>query len=249
MNGEQGDEGRALVGTSGWQYDSWIGPFYSGQDHLLHSYAKTFSTVEINSTFYGLPERNTVEEWLGEVPSEDFVFSVKASRYLTHMKKLKDPGEPLERFFDAIEPMGDRAEVILFQLPPRWKRNAERLEAFLQALPANRRYTFEFRDASWFHHEIYELLREHNAAFCIYHLADRLSPKEVTADFVYVRLHGAQGKYHGSYTNEQLAGWTGAVSAWRRTGRDVYVYFDNDQEAAAPKDASRLQLMTGGDHA
>lgn len=249
MSSEHGNKGRVLVGTSGWQYDSWVGPFYETRDKLLRSYAQVFSTVEINSTFYGLPDKETVETWLEELPRDDFVFSVKASRYLTHMKKLKDAAEPLERFLDAVQPMGRQAEVILFQLPPRWKRNPERLDTFLRALPEGRRYTFEFRDESWFHDETYELLREHNAAFCIYHLAERVSPKEVTADFVYVRLHGAEGKYYGSYSNEQLAGWAGAVSAWRRSGRAVYVYFDNDQEGAAPKDASRFQQMTGEDNA
>ena len=238
--------GRVLIGTSGWEYDSWVGSFYEGRDGLLRRYAQRFTTVEVNSTFYGLPDERTIHEWIEAIADREFTFAVKASRYITHMKKLKDPEDPLRRFFDSVAPLGDRAEVVLFQLPPSWKHNAERLGSFLGSLPAAQRYAFEFRDPSWFRDEVYEMLRAHNAAFCIYHLGDVLSPKEVTADYVYIRLHGAQGKYHGSYSPQDLSGWAGAISAWSRSGKDVYVYFDNDQEAAAPGDATRLRQMLGG---
>ena len=237
---------RVLIGTSGWQYDSWVGPFYEGRNEMLRRYAQRFATVEVNSTFYGLPDERTVREWMEAVAGQEFTFAVKASRYITHMKKLKDPGDPLHRLFEAIAPLGDRADVVLFQLPPSWKRNTERLSSFLESLPAGRRCAFEFRDPDWFHGEVYEALREHNAAYCIYHLDDVMSPKEITADYVYIRLHGAQGKYRGSYSTEDLSGWAGAISAWSRSGKDVYVYFDNDQEAAAVRDAARLQGMLGG---
>ena len=241
--------GRVLIGTSGWQYDSWVGPFYEGRDRLLHRYAQRFPTVEVNSTFYGLPDGRTTRGWMADTSDREFTFAVKASRYITHMKKLKDPEDPLRRFFEAVEPLKDRAEVVLFQLPPSWKHNAERLRSFFGSLPQAKRYAFEFRDPSWLCDETYEILREHNAAFCIYHLDDFLSPKEITADYVYIRLHGARGKYRGSYSSQDLSGWAGAISAWSRSGRDVYVYFDNDQEAVAPGDAARLQQMLGGDRA
>ena len=241
------------MGTSGWQYDSWVGPFYQKADATLGEYASVFATVEVNNSFYGLPERETLAAWRDELErggdperravSREFTFSFKASRYLTHMKKLKDPDEPLERFLGAIEPLRDLTDVVLFQLPPRWRRNDERLRRLLERLPTTYRYAFEFRDESWYHEETYAALREHNAAFCIYHLAGHLSPREVTADYVYIRLHGAGDKYEGSYSNEELAGWVGAISSWVREGRDVYLYFDNDQAAAAPHDARRVLKM------
>ncbi|MFP4112920.1 MAG: DUF72 domain-containing protein [Spirochaetota bacterium] len=235
--------GRALIGTSGWQYDSWVGSFYGGRPATLKEYAAHFRTVEVNSTFYGLPDRESVDAWTAQVRDREFVFSVKASRYLTHMKKLKDAAEPLDRLFDSISPFGDSLEVVLFQLPPHWRSNPDRLAAVLDELPDRYRYAFEFRDPSWYNDRVYDLLRDHGAAFCIYHLAGHLSPKVVTADFVYVRLHGAGAGYEGSYASEDLAGWTGAITAWRRSGKDVYLYFDNDQEAAAPRDAARLAEM------
>ncbi|MFW5743928.1 MAG: DUF72 domain-containing protein [Spirochaetota bacterium] len=236
------EEGRILIGTSGWQYDSWVEPFYGGSAASLDVYAAKLPTVEINGTFYGLPDRNVVADWAARA-AEGFVFSAKASRYMTHMKKLKDPTEPVARFFDAIAPLGSSLEVVLFQLPPKWRCNPDRLATFLDALPDSYRYAFEFRDPTWYAEEITALLRAHGAAFCIYHLGDHRSPSTVTSDYVYVRLHGAAGRYRGSYSNDELAAWAGAVTSWARSGRDVYLYFDNDQEAAAPRDAMRLVAM------
>ncbi len=235
-------QGSIRVGTSGWEYDSWADPFYGGCRPRLEAYAERFSTVEVNGTFYGLPDPNVVADWASRV-GDDFVFAAKASRYITHMKKLKDPAEPVSRLFDALEPFGQRLEVVLFQLPPGWGCNPERLRCFLAELPDSVRCTFEFRDPSWYNDEVYAILEESNVAFCIYHLGGHESPRTVTADFVYIRLHGAGGRYRGSYSNEELAAWTGAVTSWARSGRDVYLYFDNDQGAAAPHDASRLAAM------
>lgn len=233
------------VGTSGWNYRHWAGPFYPEdleQEQWLRFYAGRFSTVEINNTFYNLPQQSVFRKWREAVP-EGFLFSVKASRYITHMKKLKEPQDSVRRFMDRAAGLEEKMGPVLFQLPPRWKVNPRRLESFLQELPEGRRYTFEFRDQSWFHPEIYDLLRAHGAAFCIYHLAGTLSPREVTADFVYVRLHGPGGAYRGSYDQEALSGWAGAFTAWERRGRDVYCYFDNDQRGYAARDARALQGM------
>jgi len=245
MAGDGDRPRQALVGTSGWQYDSWAGPFYQGSRPTLEEYAQTFRTVEVNSTFYGLPDGDSLDAWRKATERREFTFSLKASRYLTHMKKLKDPAEPLHRFLDAIAPLESRVSTILFQLPPRWSANPGRLRAFLDELPTEYRYAFEFRDHSWYTEEVCDLLRGANAAFCVYHLDGHLSPKIVTADFVYIRLHGSEGKYRGSYSTQTLAGWAGAIASWRATGRDVFVYFDNDQEAAAPADARRLLEMVG----
>lgn len=233
------------IGTSGWHYDHWVGPFYPDDldtaDMLAH-YAAHLPTVEINNTFYNLPERSTFESWRDTVP-ESFVFAVKASRYITHMKKLNDAPEPLETLLDGISVLGDRLGPVLFQLPPNWHCNTDRLATFLDQLPDGYRYTLEFRDPSWFVPQVTDLLAAHNVAFCIYELDRRISPKAITADFVYVRLHGPQGAYEGDYDTSTLSGWAGAFSSWRDQGHDVYCYFDNDQAGYAVKNAQALHAM------
>jgi uncharacterized protein YecE (DUF72 family) len=233
------------VGTSGWHYEHWEGPFYPAEiareDYLAY-YARHLPTVEVNNTFYQLPAVETLQRWRATAP-EDFVFAVKASRYITHMKKLKDPEEPVTTFMGRIEALGDRLGPILFQLPPNWSFNRERLAAFLAVLPPGHRYTFELRDPDWLNDEAYALLEAHNAALCIYDFKGRQSPRRVTADFVYVRLHGPHGAYRGSYSDEALAGWAGAFSTWRRQGKDVYCYFDNDEAGYAVQNALTLQAM------
>ena len=237
------------IGTSGWHYEHWKGPFYPPglpDKAFLEHYADFFSTVEINNSFYRLPEKETLVRWRNAVP-EGFVFSIKASRYLTHMKKLKDPREPLERLLDRVSVLGANLGPILFQLPPRWRSNPQRLEGFLEILPENYRYTFEFRDPSWFDEKIYELLTRHGASLCVYDLDGRISPKEVTADFTYVRLHGPDGPYRGRYGAQRLAEWADDFSAWLKEGLAVYCYFDNDEAGYAVQDALRLQqMMTEG---
>jgi uncharacterized protein YecE (DUF72 family) len=236
------------VGTSGWHYDHWVGAFYPRDlpdGALLEYYAGHFDTAEINNSFYRLPEKKTLVRWRETVP-EGFVFSVKASRYLTHMKKLKDPREPVERLFDRVNVLGEKLGPILFQLPPRWRSNPERLRGLLEILPENHRYAFEFRDPSWFDDKIYGLLAKHGAAFCVYDLGGRTSPKEITADFAYVRLHGPDGPYRGRYGAGRLSGWAGAFSAWLKEGLDVYCYFDNDEASYAVQDALGLRQMMEG---
>jgi uncharacterized protein YecE (DUF72 family) len=236
------------VGTSGWQYRDWRGAFYPPklpQRAWLRFFSERFPTVEVNNSFYRLPEKKTLIRWRDAVP-ESFVFSVKASRYLTHMKKLKDPREPVERLFDRVSVLGTRLGPILFQLPPRWRSNPQRLEGLLEILPEDHRYAFEFRDTSWFDGEVYGLLAKHGAAFCVYDLGGRTSPEEVTADFAYVRLHGPDGPYRGRYGARRLTGWAGTFSAWLEEGLDVYCYFDNDEAGYAAQDALRLRQMLGG---
>ena len=233
------------IGTSGWSYDHWEGPFYpeglAAGKRLAH-YAGRFSSVEINTSFYHLPAAATVDQWRGTVPA-GFVFSAKASRYITHMKKLKDPHETVPPFLQTVDRLGDRLGPVLFQLPPRWNADPARLEAFLDSLDRRRRYVFEFRDPSWFDRPVRRLLEKYDAAFCIYDLGGQVSPKYVTTDFVYVRLHGPATAYQGSYDNRTLAGWAGAFSTWIRQGRAVYCYFDNDQQGHAVLDALRLKHM------
>ncbi len=240
---------KILVGTSGWHYDHWKGPFYPQQarsDELLDFYTRRFSTVEINNSFYHLPSRKTFSAWRDATPPA-FIFAVKASRYITHMKKLKDPEKALEKFFSCADGLGSKLGPILFQLPPRWKRNAERMRDFLAALPENHRYAFELRDPDWFHGEIFSLLEKHYCALCLFDFAGQKSPHRLTAEFAYIRLHGpSHQKYAGRYTKGQLRQWLRHAEKFIREGaKQVFIYFDNDQQGYAALNALEIQQMAG----
>ncbi len=239
--------GAVHVGTSGWSYPHWAGRFYPEdlpQRRWLAFYARHFATVEINNAFYRLPSPDTFAAWARQTPP-GFLFAVKASRYITHLKKLKAPDEALARLLDHAAHLGAKLGPILFQLPPHWHCNPGRLADFLRRLPQGHEYAFEFRDPSWFCEAVYDLLREHGCAFCIYHLAGRQSPLTVTAPSVYIRLHGPDGPYQGRYGREGLRDWAGRIRTWAGEGRTVYCYFDNDQNAYAVEDARTLQdLLT-----
>jgi uncharacterized protein YecE (DUF72 family) len=236
---------RIHIGTSGWHYKHWRGPFYPAElrePDMLRFYVQQFDTVEINNSFYRLPTMIAIENWRDFTPAE-FCFSVKGSRYLTHMKKLKDPEPGLAKFFRRIEKLGKKLGPILFQLPPGWQCNVDRLDSFLTVLPRKHRYAFELRDSRWHNRAIYALLRRYNVAFCIYELAGFQSPGEITADFTYVRLHGPLGAYQGSYQKDRLADWSRQIRRWQQTLKDVFVYFDNDQGGFAARNALELKAM------
>jgi uncharacterized protein YecE (DUF72 family) len=199
-------------------------------------------SVEINNSFYHLPEKETLRRWRDLVP-DSFVFTAKGSRYITHLKKLKDPEEGLSNFLERISVLEDHLGPILFQLPPRWRFNAQRLAAFLDKLSSDFRYAFEFRDRSWLNEQSYALLARNRAAFCIYELDGFVSPKELTADFIYIRLHGPDGPYQGSYDNRTLSGWARAFSTWSAQGRNVHCYFDNDENGYAARNALHLHSI------
>ena len=237
------------IGTSGWHYPHWVGPFYPETLRLhefLGYYAGVFSTVEINNTFYRLPDPEVFKGWSQATPPE-FVFACKASRYITHMKKLREPRDTCRRFLEATAVLGDKRGPTLFQLPPRWHVNPERLAGFLEVLPAERRFAIEFRDRSWFTPPVYELLRRRNVALCVYDLAGATSPLQLTADFVYLRLHGPKEAYCGRYDERALATWAKRILTWRRVGLEVYCYFDNDQAGFAVSDARRLITLIRSD--
>ena len=241
-------EARIHVGTSGWCYRHWKGPFYPADlpdQALLGYYATRFRTVEVNASHYRLPAPETLRHWRETVPA-GFVFAVKAHRYITHRKKLKDPAQTLPPFLDRIAVLGAKLGPILFQLPPHWHCDLARLEQFVDALPREFRYGFEFRDHSWLNPAVYTLLSERGLALCIYDLDGQISPRELTADLVYVRLHGPAGPYQGSYDSAALAGWTTAFSAWARGGKEVFCYFDNDQAGYAALNAWQLQALVAG---
>lgn len=233
--------GEVRIGTSGWAYKDWNGPFYpeevKAKDRLSYI-SRRFPTLEINASFYRMPTDKAVAGWREQTP-DDFVFAWKASRYITHNKKLNDPADSLAYMFERIEGLGDKIGPILFQLPPNLHRNDDRLAAFLKVLPKKGRFAFEFRHASWYDPAILDLLRDHGAAFCISDHHDAPAPFEVTADFVYLRGHGPGGRYHSRYGEAALKDWAKHIRRWRKD-HDVFVYFDNDIKSAAPADAQQL---------
>lgn len=216
---------------------------------MLNYYVQHFDTVELNNSFYRLPTVSAFECWRDATP-RNFVFAVKASRFITHNKKLKDPENALDNLLPRAAHLGNKLGPVLFQLPPKWRVNAERLRNLLLILPRDVRYAFEFRELSWITDEVREILRQFNAAFCIYELAGYQSPITVTADFTYVRLHGPEnGKYQGSYSEQRLQQWARQIESWAKELKAVYVYFDNDQAGYAPANALRLREMIFGQSA
>jgi uncharacterized protein YecE (DUF72 family) len=230
------------IGTSGWYYRHWLGDFYPAEMKLSQAfahYAKHFNTVEINNSFYALPAEKTVIKWKESSPP-DFVFAVKGSRYLTHIKKLKDPEEALSRFFGVMDHLDHKFGPILFQFPGNWNFDYQRLATFLSALPVAKRYVFEFRAGSWFTQPVYDLLRKHNSAFCLYDRGGVESPLEITADFTYIRMHGAAAQWNGSYERSLLLPWAERIAAWRNNLSAVYCYFNNDFGGHAIRNAKEL---------
>jgi uncharacterized protein YecE (DUF72 family) len=230
------------IGTSGWHYKHWKGTFYPADTRdaeQFEYYSGIFDTVEINNSFYRLPPPGTFTTWKKTSPPK-FLFAVKASRFITHMKKLKLDGRSMRKFFVRTARLEKKLGPILFQLPPTWKINTERLETFLSHLPKGQRYAFEFRNHSWYDEAVYDLLKKHNCAFCIYELEHHISPLQVTADFVYVRLHGPGNKYQGNYKDPDLKKWARQCVEWNKQKRSVFVYFDNDQAGYAAFNAQQL---------
>jgi uncharacterized protein YecE (DUF72 family) len=228
------------IGTSGWNYRHWKGNFYPERiaaKNQLAYYQQYFDTVELNNSFYHLPLVTSVEGWYENVPRQ-FVFAVKASRFITHVKKLNVTEDVILELLQRMGHLKEKLGPVLFQLPPNWSCNPERLELLLKMLPEDQLYTFEFRNHDWYRDEIYRLLQNYNCAFCIYELAGHQSPGVVTADFVYIRLHGpGAGKYEGKYSVAQLDAWVKKCKAWRKEGKRVFLYFDNDQMGYAAMNA------------
>jgi uncharacterized protein YecE (DUF72 family) len=230
------------IGTSGWQYDDWRGPVYPERLPMkawLESYADRFATVESNNAFYHLPKRTTFEAWAERTP-EDFRMAVKVSRYLTHIKRLRAPAEPVDRFVRRSRGLGPKLGPVLLQLPPQLAFDAERLRRALDRFPAEFRVAVEFRHASWFRDETRRILEERRAALC---LADRrgvLGATWRTADWSYLRFHEGRARPRPSYGRATLAAWAERLAAQWPADAEIWVYFNNDHLAAAPRDAARF---------
>ncbi len=235
--------GALAVGTSGWVYRHWRGVFYPeglGGEQLLRFYASRFATVEVNYSFYRLPPREVFAAWRAATPP-GFVFAVKASRYLTHMRKLREPAEPLARLLESAAGLGEKLGPILFQFPRNWGRDLERLRAFLPLLPADHRYAFEFRNASWLVPEVYATLAERRCALCIPDGPGVPQDRRLTAGFTYVRMHG--GRHSARYAEAELAEWAAWLAARLAAGVDCYVYFNNDVGGFAVENARQLREL------
>lgn len=232
------------IGTSGWSYDGWRGSFFPPdlpKRKWLSWYGSRFNSTEINGSFYRTPPLGAVSAWREQTP-ENFLFAWKASRFITHWKRLSPrTADSLALMQTRLDKLGPKAGPVLFQLPARFGVDLARLQEFLGLLAPGRPYVLEVRDESWFDDAVYDLLRQHDVALCFSDHRDARTPWVITARHVYVRGHGPAGDYRDRYPEETLRDWAGHIRTWRHQMRTVYVYFDNDQKSAAPHDAQRLR--------
>lgn len=234
------------IGTSGWSYSGWLGNFYPEKiksNLVLPYYAKYLDSVELNNSFYQIPKEKNIKTWV-EITPTHFIFSCKANRYITHMKKLEDVDDSLKRLLKAFSNFEEKLGPILFQFPPYWQIDIPRLKKFIEQLPKQFLYTFEFRHKNWFCDELYELLYKNEMTLCFYDHKRYRSPEIVTGKFIYIRMHGPHEEaYKGAYEESTLQEYAQKLIHWKREGKAIYCYFDNDEKANAPKDAQRLQQL------
>ena len=233
---------KVWIGCSGYAYNHWRGVFYP-QDtpttHWLSHYVRFFPTVELNNTYYTLPGPKTFEGWRNNSP-DGFIYAVKANRFITHMKKLKDPHEPLARMFERTALLGPKLGPILYQLPPRWRYNAERLDTFLNALPRGMRHSIEIREPTWLNDDFFSRLERAEVAYCIASLPQYQTPLATTTQFVYIRFHGSGHMYYYYYPTDELRYWRDVILRFVSEGRNVFCYFNNDPEGWAVRNALEL---------
>ena len=237
--------GEVRIGCSGWSYADWRGVVYPADAPArtwFARYAELFDTVEINNTFYRLPDASTVDAWAAQAPP-GFLYASKVGQFGSHRKKLKDPEPWLARHLERVERLGPHGGPNLLQLPPRWGRNVERLDGFLAVAPPRIRWAVELRDPSWLHEDVYEVLERHRAALCIHDLLPD-HPWRLTTDWTYLRFHGPRAlrePYHGAYGGRRLRPVAERIRAWAAEGIDVYAYFNNDWHGNAVRDARWLR--------
>ncbi|MBI4286368.1 MAG: DUF72 domain-containing protein [Chloroflexi bacterium] len=231
------------VGTSGWHYDHWRGPFYPEdlpRTRWLEFYARQFNTVELNNSFYRLPSEAAFAGWAGASP-DNFTFAVKVSRFITHIKRLKNVAQPVETFLSRARLLGKKLGPLLYQLPPNMHRNEEVLDAFLAGLPRELRHVVEFRHESWFAESVFAILRKYNIGFCAFDMPDFKCPLIASADFVYMRFHGSTWLYASNYSDKELAGWAKKLADLASQRKALYAYFNNDAEGYAVSNALTLR--------
>ncbi len=231
------------VGCSGWHYDHWRGLYYPEglpKSKWLQFYARQFTTVELNNSFYRLPSEKAVTTWR-ELAPDNFVFAVKVSRFITHIKRLRNLGSAVENFLSRARLLGKKLGPLLYQLPPNMKRNDEVLENFLSSLPQKYQYVFEFRHESWIDDAVFDILRRYNAGLCIFDMPGFTCPLVATSDFAYIRFHGSGSLYSSCYSDEELSHWTKRIARLGQDIKVVYIYFNNDAEAFAVKNAITLE--------
>lgn len=231
------------IGTCGWSYDHWKDNFYKdiAKKNWLQFYTEKFSAIEINSTFYRLQHRKTFRHWRDQTP-ENFHFSIKANRYLTHNKKLMDPIPSIELEAEHAHALGSKLTAVVWQLPSYFNKNIDRLHEFAEALQywPDTRHVMEFRNTSWFDQEVSQCLSNYDIAVCLSDASDWPLWNIVTTDLVYIRLHGHTETYTSSYSKSSLLSWAKCINNWLTEFRDVHIYFDNDTKGYAPYDALRL---------
>jgi len=234
---------QCYVGTSGWHYEHWRDRFYPeglSKGEWLKFYASHFNTVELNSSFYRLPSESAFAVWYNSSPA-NFTFAVKVSRFITHIKRLKDTEEAVNKFTNRARILGEKLGPLLYQLPPSMHRNDEVLDSFLSTLPREMKHVFEFRHQSWLEEEVFQILRKYNAGFCVFDTPSVSCPVVATADFAYVRFHGSTGLYFSCYSDEELADWTRKLTSLASNLETIYIYFNNDAEAFAVRNAMTLR--------
>lgn len=231
------------IGTSGWYYDHWKELFYPVElpkGKWLEYYTEHFDTVEINNSFYHLPKEQTLQRW-HELAPDGFLYVVKANRYITHIKRLKDASEPLERFFERIYLLRNKLGPVLYQLPPSLHKDLDLLESFIEILPDRPPAVFEFRHESWYSDDTFELLGKSGIGFCIHDMPGKESPRVVTSDIIYVRFHGTTGRYSGGYTKSVLRRWAEWLKEQATKASNIYAFFNNDIGGHAIKNAKQLK--------
>lgn len=237
------------VGTSGWHYSHWQGPFYPddlAKTRWLDFYAEHFDTVEVNNTFYHLPRASTFEKWRDQVPG-GFLFTLKASRYITHIKRLIDTEDAVDLFMERAELLEDKLGPILFQLPPSYHKDLDRLETFLQIVCNRARGFFEFRHTSWYTQDTWDLLDAFGFGLCVHDLGDSAPPRVITSKQIYVRFHGSGGgRYEGKYTASEMKDWSRWINDRPSDVTHVYAYFNNDIHGYAVENAKTLRSLLLG---
>ncbi|MBA7618644.1 hypothetical protein ES703_25974 [subsurface metagenome] len=230
------------IGTSGWHYEHWRNRFYPEQltkAKWLEFYATHFATVELNNSFYHLPSETAFANWRDSSPA-NFIFAVKVSRFITHIKRLKNTEEAVDKFITRAKILDQKLGPLLYQLPPNMHRNDDLLESFLSTLPQGMKHVFEFRHQSWLEEKVFDILHKYNMGLCVFNMPSISCPLVATADFAYVRFHGSTGLYFSCYSDEELADWAKRLADLASNLKALYIYFNNDAEAFAVRNALTL---------